>query len=251
VEAEQAWRGLAARRPGLTDEATPVDVEEEAIWVQETLTTVLNQHAKPVRVTVWSKRWWGKEIKESRRAFARVKRAWKEGSATEEEYKKARNEYYRGIRQAKRKCWENFLTGAEEGEPQGRAEAAARCWKALRYTTPKATCITPALKGPQNQVAVTIEEKEAMVREAAFPPRPASGVQPWLPSGEAHRQVGKAQVRDALFSQSIQKAPGIDRLNFRAIRPLWRWDSARIVALTRQCLLLRLGVRDGGMVSRY
>jgi hypothetical protein len=104
VEAEQAWKGLAARRPGLTDEATPVDVEEEAIWVQETLTTVLNQHAKPVRVTVWSKRWWGKEIKENRRAFARVKRAWKEGSATEEEYKKARNEYYKGIRQAKRKC---------------------------------------------------------------------------------------------------------------------------------------------------
>jgi hypothetical protein len=28
-----------------------------------------------------------------------------------------------GIRQAKRKCWENFLTGAEEGEPQGKAEA--------------------------------------------------------------------------------------------------------------------------------
>jgi hypothetical protein len=47
-------------------------------------------------------------------------------------------------------------------------------------------------------------------------------------------------VYDALFTQSVQKAPGIDRLNFWAIRLIWRWDSIRVVELTRQCIRLRV-----------
>ncbi|KAH8695659.1 hypothetical protein BGW36DRAFT_453748, partial [Talaromyces proteolyticus] len=48
------------------------------------------------------------------------------------------------------------------------------------------------------------------------------------------------RVHEALFSQSIKKAPGVDRLNFKAWRLVWRFDPERLVALARQCL--RLGV---------
>ena len=47
-------------------------------------------------------------------------------------------------------------------------------------------------------------------------------------------------VKHALFHQAVQKAPGIDRLNFRALRLLWEWDIPRIVALARQCFRLGL-----------
>src|SRR5699024_4885584 len=52
--------------------------------------------------------------------------------------------------------------------------------------------------------------------------------------------VDEELVRPALFHQAVQKAPGIDRLKFRALRLLWEWDSPRIVALARQCFRLGL-----------
>jgi len=45
-------------------------------------------------------------------------------------------------------------------------------------------------------------------------------------------------VQDALFAQSIKKAPGIDKLGFRALRLLWSWDSDRVVALVQGGMLL-------------
>ena len=47
-------------------------------------------------------------------------------------------------------------------------------------------------------------------------------------------------MQQALFSQSTKKAPGADKLNFRACRLLWALDSPRLVAMARQCF--RLGV---------
>ncbi|RJE17249.1 reverse transcriptase, partial [Aspergillus sclerotialis] len=44
----------------------------------------------------------------------------------------------------------------------------------------------------------------------------------------------------ALYSQNTKKAPGMDRLNFKACRLLWELDAPRVIALARQCL--RLGV---------
>ncbi|KAL1978966.1 hypothetical protein VTN96DRAFT_7923 [Rasamsonia emersonii] len=68
-------------------------------------------------------------------------------------------------------------------------EDATRCWQALRYTTPKAASTTPTLRGPQGQVATTITEKEALVREVAFPPAPGGSPQEDLPRGKMHTQV--------------------------------------------------------------
>jgi hypothetical protein len=99
---------------------------------------------------------------------------------------------------------------------------------------------TPTLRGPQGELATSISEKEALIREIAFPPAPRDSEATEISQGNWHTQVNEATVRRALFHQAIQKAPGIDRLNFRALRLLWEWDSPRIVALARQCF--RLGI---------
>jgi Reverse transcriptase (RNA-dependent DNA polymerase) len=72
-----------------------------------------------------------------------------------------------------------------------------------------------------------------------FPSTLEVALEPTQP-GTMHQSVNIALVRRALFSQSVRKAPGVDKLNFRALRLLWQWDPERIVALARQCF--RLGV---------
>jgi hypothetical protein len=44
------------------------------------------------------------------------------------------------------------------------------------------------------------------------------------------------EVREALFVQSVKKAPGVDGISFKALRLLWRWAKDRIVALIQGCV---------------
>ncbi|EED23618.1 reverse transcriptase, putative [Talaromyces stipitatus ATCC 10500] len=102
---------------------------------------------------------------------------------------------------------------------------------------------TPALtdEASGEVIAATFSEKEEVFRHRAFPQAPNSNMQLQLPErGSAHKLVNEEVVKNALFSQGLEKAPGTDLLNFRAIRLLWNLDSERVVSLTRQCL--RLGI---------
>ncbi|EED15961.1 reverse transcriptase, putative [Talaromyces stipitatus ATCC 10500] len=94
--------------------------------------------------------------------------------------------------------------------------------------------VNPALTDETsgNVIAATFSEKEEVFRHRAFPQAPESG--------SAHKLVNEKAVKDSLFSQGLEKAPGTDLLKFRAIRLLWNLDSERVVSLTRQCL--RLGI---------
>jgi hypothetical protein len=49
--------------------------------------------------------------------------------------------------------------------------------------------------------------------------------------------IQEEDIRKALFEQSTKKAPGPDKLNFKALRLLWEWDKLRIIALIKQCLI--------------
>jgi len=95
-------------------------------------------------------------------------------------------------------------------------------------------------EGPSGTLAITLDEKEALIREAAFPTAPGGTATDYIPPGIMHKQVTEGMVQAALFSQAVQKAPGIDKLNFRALRLLWSWDAPRVTSLARQCF--RLGV---------
>jgi ribonuclease HI len=237
--AKRMWQANAERRGLLDDACSVTEVEGEAVWIQETLTAVLDQYAKPVRVTPRSKRWWNRDVKWAREAYCQARRAWQGQHITTTDLREARNDYYRTIRRAKRTCWESFLAGPTD-IPDHSREETARCWVALRLTKSRTTAVTPTLKGPQGEIAVSISEKEALVRKVAFPPAPGDREAIEVPPGTWHKCIDEATVKRALFHQAVQKAPGIDRLNFRALRLVWEWDSSRIVALARQCF--RLGI---------
>ena len=189
--AAQAWKALAAYRSPLSDSCIEEDIASEALWIQEALTAVLDQHAKPIRLTPYSKRWWGPKVKEARGAYAREYRAWKSGALGDAEHREAQNLFYRTIRKAKRECWENFLEGPQESRESLGPEDSARCWRALQYTKPRVNSATPTLRGPppENQLATTFEEKETLAREIAFPTSPRNLDYERPPGGTMHRQV--------------------------------------------------------------
>ncbi len=58
TDAAEWWKARAVHKPPLTNACTEEDLVREATWIRDTLTTALNQFAKPLRVCVRSKRWW-------------------------------------------------------------------------------------------------------------------------------------------------------------------------------------------------
>jgi len=108
-----------------------------------------------------SKRWWNDEIAELRKELGKARRA--------DRYQRtgaARRDLRRAIRTAKKAFWNNFLENASSED----------AWTAARYTNPRPDdSARPLISG--ERIAVTHEEKEQLILEAAFPePRPDNGV---------------------------------------------------------------------------
>src|SRR5271156_5828740 len=240
-KAKEEWQYLALNRPIIGCNSREEDLENEATWIEESLTRVLNQHAKALRVTAYSKRWWNSEVQEARSRYAKARRDYKLiGSDNEKlEVNQARNSYYVTVRKAKRKCWQDFLQGITKEEDHTPLDSQKRCWTALRYTSPRALSTTPTVKGNNEEVATTLEQKEALFLASQFPKAQGNSIlEPEIPQSGGIELITDQAIQNALFSQSLTKAPGSDRLNFKAIRLLWDWSQERVTALIRHCFRL-------------
>ena len=95
------------------------------------------------------------------------------------------------------------------------------------------------MKDVNGEFATTIKEKEAIFRKMAFLEPIASSVNIATAINTSINAIDsfitEGDIERALFEQSIKKAPGPDKLNFKALRLLWSWDKARIQALILQC----------------
>jgi len=90
-------------------------------------------------------------------------------------------------------------------------------------------------------VAESWEEKAELIKEEAFP-KPSKGVEKRAQEegGEMWKKITDEDIREALFNQSVEKAPGPDRLGFKAIRLLWECDSQTIINVVKASF--RLGI---------
>jgi hypothetical protein len=79
----------------------------------------------------------------------------------------------------------------------------------------------------------TSHEKEEMLRRESVPPNDDDQYSELPPAGSTHTSVTVQAVEQAVFSQSVKKAPGPDKLSFDAIELLWKWDKESIVRLTK------------------
>jgi len=127
--------------------------------------------------------------------------------------------------------WQDFLSSTTKDQ----------VWQALRYTKPGGQQTTKALKSRDGVVAESWEEKAELIKEEAFP-KPLKGVERKAQEegGGMWKKITDEDIRLALFDQSVKKAPGPDRLGFKAMRLLWEWDAPRIIAIVK--VTFRLGI---------
>lgn len=236
TKARENWIRLSLANPPILE--TTDNLDQEAKWIQQALTDVLNSWAKPLYITTFSKRWWNKDIKKARQTFTSAHHRWQRGQITFSEYKEARNSFYILIRREKRHTWEQFLEGESQETP---LDSSKRCWAALRYSRPRppAQC-TPSLIVDDTTIT-TIEGKREVFLKQAFPRQDFEDV---IIPQERSATIPEKDIERALFSQSTKKAPGKDRLNFKAIRLLWNWDCQRILNLIQACT--KLGYQPKG-----
>jgi hypothetical protein len=60
VKEEYLFRAI--NRPLIDLSSQQEDLENEAAWLEEILIEILDKHAKPIRITAYSKRWWNSEV---------------------------------------------------------------------------------------------------------------------------------------------------------------------------------------------
>jgi hypothetical protein len=78
---------------------------------------------------------------------------------------------------------------------------------------------------------VSLEEKETLFRITVFLTMGQQDNTPEPEISQMHELIPLELIKKAIFTQSIKKAPGPDRLTFQAIRLLWGWDKPRISTL--------------------
>jgi len=93
-----------------------------------------------------------------------------------------------------------------------------------------------ALTDRDGKQANTSLKKEEMLRHESFPPNDGDQYYELLPAGSEHTRVTEQAVERAIFSQSVQKAPGPDKMALGAIRLRWKWDKESIVRLTKAAI---------------
>lgn len=105
---------------------------------------------------------------------------------------------------------------------------------------PRTNGTTPALKGANVEIAVTLQDKEALVRAHEFPKPPTTIEDKYRPvQRSAHFLVTEDMVAKALLCQSVKKAPEPNLHKFRILRIVWAWDTKRITSLVQQAIRLQ------------
>jgi hypothetical protein len=71
--AEQEWHLRCSGRPILNDACDATTAQDEAEWLRQQLTEMLDWHARKIMVMVRSKRWWGPDIKAAQQYHGRMR----------------------------------------------------------------------------------------------------------------------------------------------------------------------------------
>jgi len=230
-KAQKEWKDKSLKRPVLNENSGEDELQKEAEWIQRNFVNHLNRCCKKIKVCARSKRWWTAEIAENRKILGSITRSRKKREATQQQVKRQQSSLRKMIRELNSEMCRKYLTSATRDQ----------VWQALRYTKPGGQQMTKALRSRSGEVAESWEEKAELIKDEAFP-KPLKGVEQKAQQegGEMWKKITDEDIRKALFSQSVQKAPGPDRLGFKAIRFLQDWDSQRIINIVKASFRLEI-----------
>jgi hypothetical protein len=73
-KAKEYWHHLALNRLRINYNNSENHFNNEATWIEDTLTKILNQYTKTLQIIPYSKRWWTAAVKKARTQYANVKK---------------------------------------------------------------------------------------------------------------------------------------------------------------------------------
>jgi len=153
--AEKLWVELAKKRAHLDAECTEDEVEQEATWCQEAMSSVPNATAKKIGICAKLKRWWNADIKMRNKAVGRGK--WRTGNLEQAAWVKA--ELQKSILWFQNQMWSDYLENVR----------GAKVWRAVQYANPRGGMTVEALTDREGKQANIATEKEEMVRRESVP----------------------------------------------------------------------------------
>jgi hypothetical protein len=180
--AELLWLTASKTRPTLDDFSFCEDIESETLWTEETLTNILNQKARWIRLCARSKRWWSDTIDANRKAVSQAKRRRHESGGADRLHA-ARAAVKTEIRKAKQEMWQNVLSNAQQDD----------VWRAWEFTKPAMNMALPALRDESSNTATSIEEKHQMLMDHAFPLPPSDPCDDYIfkPACHFHKSISR------------------------------------------------------------
>jgi hypothetical protein len=105
-------------------------------------------------------------------------------------------------------------------------------WRAAKFANPPVGATIVASTGREGKQANTMAEKEKMLRGESIPRNDGDQYYEQPTVGQGQELITEQLVERALYSHSVKKARGPDKVSVGAIRPISRWNETRLVELT-------------------
>jgi ribonuclease HI len=218
---------------------TPEEIEEDVRLFTEAMTFATQKAIPERRPSERAKPWWTKELDTANEERERLRREQQEhvrcnryrNGALHAKIRKQSNLFHKRYRYEKDKWLTETLQEIKPTEIFG----------LRKWTTGARNYPSPAIQRDGGTPAITHAEKCDALRRKLFKPPPelADNPMPDLenarPNDIQHTRVTKAEVREALYTQSPKKAPGVSQISFQALRWIWQAESDTLYAIIHHC----------------
>jgi hypothetical protein len=89
-------------------------------------------------------------------------------------------------------------------------------WRALKYTGQQEQLTVKALQKWEGGLATSWNEKAQLIKEIGFPkPLPGMKKKAKEVAEETYLEITEEEVKEAMYTQSVKKVPGPDKINFK------------------------------------
>ena len=89
------------------------EIRLNSLLMQSLIYTTANKSIVKKKSFEKSKSWWLEKLTNLRKNYSFIRRKWKRNEAIYIQFSQARNLYFQEIKQAKQKCWNDFLKNAD------------------------------------------------------------------------------------------------------------------------------------------
>jgi len=202
-------------------------LKQEAEKLRDIILKAAEKNIPKKRITEKSKCWWNSELKTLRKDLSTARRNWKRKQINQTQYITIRNSFFQAIKIEKARYWNNFLENA----------VGKDIFKAFNYTKFNRVEKLPIIQYQHEEeeiTAVTFEQKCEAFMRVLFKKPPQSEAVQWdnyIEKDWEWPEAKRDEIRQAIFSSSIRKAPGPDKISFLILQKAFDTIENRFVKL--------------------